>query len=95
MLIEAWPMAAVAISVIIYFRIDVIMISFIQGTTAVGFYSVAYSLSEASLVVPSMFIASIFPIISRLYQASNTSFRDTCAVSMRYLLYLALPMAFS
>ncbi len=93
-LIEAWPMAAVAISVIIYFRIDVIMISFIQGTTAVGFYSVAYSLSEASLVVPSMFIASIFPIISRLYQASNTSFRDTCALSMRYLLYLALPIAF-
>ncbi len=93
-LTEAWPMAALSVGVIIYFRVDVIMISFIKGTTAVGFYSVAYALSEASLVVPSMFFLSLFPIMSRLYQASKTSFRDTCAVSMRYLLYLALPMAF-
>jgi O-antigen/teichoic acid export membrane protein len=87
-------MAAGSIGAIIYFRIDVLMVSVIQGTGAVGFYSVAYSLAEASLVVPSMFIASLFPILSRLYQASKKSFRDTCAVSMRYLLYLALPMAF-
>jgi len=93
-LTEAWPMAAMAISVMIYFRIDVVMISVIQGTTAVGFYSVAYTLSEASTVIPSMLIASLFPILSRLHQASKTSFRDTCAQTTRYLLYLALPMAF-
>ena len=93
-LTEAWPMAATAISVMIYFRIDVVMISVIQGTTAVGFYSVAYALSEASTVVPSMFLASLFPILSRLCQESKTSFQDTWAQSMRYLLYLALPMAF-
>jgi len=93
-LLEAWPMATVSIGVMIYIRIDVLMISIIQGTTAVGLYSVAYTLSEASLVVPTMFLASIFPLMSRLFEASNTAFRDTCAMSMRYLLYLALPMAF-
>jgi O-antigen/teichoic acid export membrane protein len=93
-LTEAWPMAAMAISIMIYFRIDVVMISVIQGTTAVGFYSVAYTLSETSTVVPSMFLAAIFPILSTLHQASKTSFRDTCAQSVRYMLYLALPMAF-
>jgi O-antigen/teichoic acid export membrane protein len=93
-LTEAWPMAAMGMSIIIYFRIDVVMISVIQGITAVGFYSVAYTLAEASTVVSSMFVASIFPILSRLHQASKTSFRDTCAQSTRYLLYLALPMAF-
>jgi O-antigen/teichoic acid export membrane protein len=93
-LTEAWPMAAMGISIMIYFRIDVILISVIQGTTAVGFYSVAYTLAEALTVVPSMFVASIFPILSRLHQASKTSFRDASAQSARYLLYLALPMAF-
>jgi O-antigen/teichoic acid export membrane protein len=87
-------MAAMAISGIIYFRIDVVMISVVQGTTAVGFYSVAYTLSEASCVVPSMLIAALFPVLSRLHRTSKMSFRDTCAQSMRYLLYLALPMAF-
>jgi O-antigen/teichoic acid export membrane protein len=93
-LTEAWPMAAMAISIMIYFRIDVVIISVIQGTTAVGFYSIAYTLSEASTVIPSMLVVALFPVLSRLHQASKTSFQDTCAQSMRYLLYLALPMAF-
>src|SRR5665647_2332768 len=78
----------------IYFRIDVVMISVFQDTVAVGFYSVAYTLAEASTIVPSMFLASLFPVLSRLHQSSKTSFRDTCAQSVRYLLYLALPMGF-
>ena len=91
---EAWPMAVMAIGIMIYFRIDVVIISLIQGTTAVGFYSVAYTLSEASTVVPSMFVLSLLPILSHMHQNSKTSFRDTCAQSVRYMLYLALPMAF-
>jgi O-antigen/teichoic acid export membrane protein len=93
-LTEAWPMAATAVSVIIFFRIDVVIISLIQGTTAVGFYSVAYTLSEASLVVPSVFLSAIFPVLSRLHRDSKLSFRDTCAQAIKYLFYLAMPMAF-
>jgi len=91
---EAWPMAAWSIGTIIYFRIDVVMISLIQGTTAVGLYSVAYTLSEASTVVPTVLLASLFPILSKMHQDSQHSFSDTCAQLIRYLLYLALPMAF-
>ena len=93
-LTEAWPMAATAVSVIIFFRIDVVMVSLIQGTTAVGFYSVAYTLSEASLVVPSLFVASLFPVLAKLHRDSTQSFRDSCALAIKYLMYLALPMAF-
>jgi O-antigen/teichoic acid export membrane protein len=93
-LTEAWPMAAMGISIVIYFRIDAILLSVFQGTTAVGFYSAAYVLSEASNFVPGMFLTSMFPVFSRLHQASKTSFRDVSAQSARYLLYLALPMAF-
>jgi O-antigen/teichoic acid export membrane protein len=93
-LTEAWPMAATAVSVVVFFRIDVVMISFIQGTTAVGFYSVAYTLSEASLVIPGVFLGAIFPVLSRLHRDSKHAFRDTCAQAIRYLFYVALPMAF-
>lgn len=93
-LTEAWPMAATAVGAIVFFRIDVVMISLIQGTTAVGFYSIAFTLSEASLVVPGVFIASLFPVLSKLHRDSRQSFRDTCAQATKYLFYLALPMAF-
>jgi O-antigen/teichoic acid export membrane protein len=91
---EAWPMVAAGIGIMIYFRIDVVMLSFIQGATAVGFYSVAYTLSEASTVVGAMFLTSVFPVLSRQHQNSEESFRDTCRQSVRYMLYFALPMAF-
>jgi len=93
-LTEAWPMAALAVTVIVLFRIDTVMLSLIQGTTAVGFYSVAYNLSEASLVIPIVFTSSIYPVLSKLHRDSKQSFRETCAQATKYLLYLALPMAF-
>lgn len=91
---ESWPMAAMAISVMIYFRVDVVILSLIKGNVAVGFYSVAYTLSEIATVIPGMFMFAIFPILSRLHQDSKTSVVDACAQSIRYLLYLGLPMAF-
>ena len=70
------------------------MISLLKGTTAIGFYSVAYTLSEASPLFRACFLPPYFPFCRRLHQASTTSFRDMCARRRRYLLYLALPMAF-
>lgn len=91
---EAWPMAALAISVLLYFRIDVIILSLFKGTAQVGLYSVAYNISEAATVLPSMFIASLFPLISQLYVGSKHAFVETCVKSIKYMLYIALPMAF-
>ena len=93
-LTEAWPMAAVAVMTIVFFRIDVVMISLIQGTTPIGFYSVAYTLSEAALVIPSVLITALFPALSKLHQDAIQSFRDACAQAIKYLLYLAVPIAF-
>lgn len=91
---EAWPMAAMAMSAIIYFRIDVVILSLIQGAAAVGLYSAAYTLSETSTMIPSLFMAALFPVLSKLHKDSKESFADTCAQSIRYLLYLGVPMAF-
>jgi len=93
-LTKAWPMAATAMSVILFFRIDVVMISVIRDTTAVGFYSVAYTLSGASLVVPSVLVTALLPMLSKLHKDSRQSFRDACAQVTKYLIYFALPMAF-
>ncbi len=92
---EAWPMAALALGVLLYFRIDVIILSLLKGEAAVGFYSVAYNFSEATTVVPSMFIYALFPLLSRLHQDSKQSFTDIGAKSIKYMVYIALPMAFT
>ena len=90
---EAWPMGGMAILIMIYFRIDTVMLSLMKGDTAVGLYSAAYRLSETSTVIPSMFMASVFPVLSRYHKDSTSSFTSTYGKSVKYLLYLALPMA--
>jgi len=92
---EAWPMAALSISVMVYFRIDVIILSVFQGAAQIGLYTVAYTLSETSIIIPTVFMASLFPLISQMHENSKRSFAETCAKSVKYMLYIALPMAFT
>jgi O-antigen/teichoic acid export membrane protein len=92
---EAWPMAALAASVMLYFRIDVVILSLFQGTAQIGLYTVAYTASETSTIIPAMFMTSLFPLISQMHEDSMHSFAETCAKSMKYMLYVALPMAFT
>ena len=92
---EAWPMAALAISVMVYFRIDVVILSIFRGAAEIGFYTVAYTVSETTTIIPTMFMASLFPLISQIHENSRHSFADTCAKSMKYMFFLGLPMAFT
>jgi len=90
---EAWPMGGMAVCIMIYFRIDAVMLSLMKGDTAVGLYSAAYKLSEISTIIPSIFMASIFPIMSKYHKSSQSSFIKIYGKSVKYLFYLALPMA--
>jgi O-antigen/teichoic acid export membrane protein len=90
---KAWPMGGMAICIMIYFRIDAVMLSLMKGDVAVGLYGAAYRLSEISVIIPSMFIASIFPIMSKYHKGNKNSFIKTHEKSVKYLFSLALPMA--
>jgi O-antigen/teichoic acid export membrane protein len=90
---DAWPMGGMAIFIMIYFRIDTIMVSLIVGQAAVGLYSAAYQLSEMTTIIPTMFITAIFPVMSRFFKDSKSSFAKTYAKSTKYLLYTGVLVA--
>ncbi len=91
---EGWPMGAMALSVAIFSRIDTVMLEFMRGSDAVGLYSAAYKLSDLSTVVPVMFTSAIYPIIARLHISSKSSFQYSYEKSVKFLFYIAVPMAF-
>lgn len=90
---EAWPMGAMAVCTVIYYRIDMVMLSLMKGETAVGLYGAAFKLSEISTIIPTMFMLSVFPVMSKYHKDSRRSFIRAYEKSIRYLLYIALPMA--
>ena len=50
----------------VYFRADTVIISLYRSYREVGLYSLDYRLLDAMLAVPGVFLAAVFPVISRL-----------------------------
>lgn len=62
---ESWPEIIAGFSVMLFMRIDQVMLQNLIGSEAVGIFSVAARLSEAWYFVPIALVASTFPSIVR------------------------------
>jgi O-antigen/teichoic acid export membrane protein len=60
----SWPLAGTAVVVLLYFRINTIMLSSLDGLNAVASYAAAYKLSEAFLLVAAAVSGTTLPVLS-------------------------------
>ena len=69
---QAIPMAIASVCVVIYFRIDIVMLSYMNRTDAeIGWYSIAVRLIDALAVTPYLIMSAMFPILSRLSNSAE------------------------
>ncbi|WP_102527066.1 flippase [Shewanella sp. 10N.286.51.B7] len=59
--LESWPLIFSMLAVMVYSRIDQLMLMQMIGKEAVGHYSVAVKLYDAAIVLPTAIIVSFFP----------------------------------
>ena len=90
---EALPFGITGVLGVIYFRIDVVMLSLMKGDAVVGWYGVAYTLVEALMFIPGAFAGALFPVFSSLFRSSDDAIRITYEKSLNYLYVAALPIA--
>lgn len=62
-LLDGWPLLLSSLTIIIYMRIDQVMIGQMMGNKELGLYSVAVMLSEIWYFVPVAIASSVFPSI--------------------------------
>ena len=84
---ESWPMALANMFVIVYFRIDTVMLSLIKGDQPTGWYNVAYLLIYSLSFIPYTIMNSIYPKLSQL---AKTSLEQTRYIYRRSLLLIAV-----
>lgn len=63
MLRSAWPLVIAGISVVIYMKIDQVLITSMLGVREAGLYSAAVRLSEVFYIIPGVVVASVLPSI--------------------------------
>ena len=63
---QSWPVILTGMAIMIYSRIDVVMLKFMQSDAAVGLYATATRISEVWYFVPAAIVSSVSPAIMRV-----------------------------
>lgn len=82
----AWPVGVALIFNLIYFRIDVLILSTLRSSTEVGLYGLAYQFFEAALAVPIFFANAIYPLIAKLYTQDLAAFKKQVSSWLKILI---------
>jgi PST family polysaccharide transporter len=65
LLSESWPVILTGMAIMVYMRIDMVMLKLMQGDDAVGLYATATRISEVWYFVPVAIVSSVSPSIIR------------------------------
>lgn len=62
--VEAWPLLVASLAVLVYMRIDQVMLAAMLGEREVGLYAAAVRLSEMWYVIPTVLVSSVMPSLT-------------------------------
>lgn len=100
---KSWPLALAGLFTIVYFRIDAIMLSYLKGDEATGWYNAAYQLIYSLIFIPAFIMMSFYPQLvnsikkdlvrgKKLYQQSLVFIAAAGFIIMALVFWLAEPI---
>lgn len=74
---QSWPYLISASAIIIYMKIDVLMLGYMTTNVETGVYSLTQKLSEVLYIIPVVIIDSVYPSLTRRFNNDNRSANDS------------------
>lgn len=74
------------------YNFDTVLLGFISGSEAVGWYGAAYKPITAILAVPVTYFLGLFPTLSRTFKEDSITFSGIVTRSLRILAIFAFPV---
>lgn len=90
---QSWPIGVALILNLIYFRIDVFILSITRQSAEVGLYGLAYQFFEASLAVPIFFSNALYPLLIKLKNDDPNVYKKQVLKWLRILTLISLTQA--
>ncbi len=98
LLADSWPLLLSGMAIMVYMKIDQIMLGQMLGDDAVGIYSAAVRISEVWYFIPMMIVASVFPAILEAKKRDEAQYYQRLQRLYDLMVWLsvaiALPMTF-
>lgn len=89
---ESVPLAIAAILVLIYFKLNLIFLSLMKDSEAVGVYGLAFKIMENLIFFPAMIVGLTMPIMSRYIFTDREKFRSIAQRTLNFLLIAVVPV---
>jgi O-antigen/teichoic acid export membrane protein len=90
LLIESWPLAIAGGLVMIYSKINVLLLQFFLSERDVGLYAAPMRIADALVIIPTVFLVGALPIFSVIYKESKDKFDKLVVLSFRLMLICPL-----
>jgi O-antigen/teichoic acid export membrane protein len=90
---DSWPVMLSNAMVMLYLKIDVVMLGSLDSTAATGLYAAATRFSEIWYFIPMAISWSAFPMIIRAREASEEVYQRQVQLLYNAMVYLSLPIA--
>lgn len=94
LLADSWPLLLSGVSVMIYMRIDQIMLGQMVGDEAVGIYGAAVRISEVWYFVPMAIVSSVFPAILGAKERDEDLYYNRLQRLFDLLVWVSIGVAF-
>ncbi|MCR4324694.1 MAG: flippase [Candidatus Curtissbacteria bacterium] len=75
LLLSSWPVGLALLLNLIYFRVDVLILSTTRTTVEVGIYGLAYQFFQAALAVPIFFANALYPLLQKVFKENLAEFK--------------------
>jgi O-antigen/teichoic acid export membrane protein len=89
----AWPLGIAFVMVQVYYLTDTILLAFLKGDTAVGWYSGSYKIVAFIQGIGGWYFEATYPVVARLFKNSVSRLRELIAGSAEMTIALVLPVA--
>lgn len=86
---QAWPLILSGIVIMMYMRLDQIMIGEMIGDKGVGLYSVSTRFTELWYFIPSIFATSFFPKLVEKFNSEKKKYHDVCLKLFKLLFVIS------
>lgn len=91
---DSWPLCLSGFAIMIFMRIDQVMLGELVSAQAVGVYSAAVRISEVWCFLPSVVASSVFPLISNLRVSNNANYENTVLLLLKITVVTQLCISF-
>jgi PST family polysaccharide transporter len=91
----AWPMLISTISLVLYTRIDLVMLKSLSSAEQTGFYAASSRLSQLWTFVPMILVNAAFPLLARTRQKDSQAYAQQLRALFSLLGALGLVLALS